>query len=123
MQVFCIAEEDTEAGELKTDVKKFLYDLRMEAEVIVLSMKAWQAHQEDSEASGENGRIDALEAFSKARKRIAQREGTAAVKSWNVTSKEAEADSRMLDEQQVSHRFIFATIFKCPCFKFYLIFI
>jgi hypothetical protein len=104
VQVFCIAEEDTEAGELKTDVKKFLYDLRMGAEVIVLSMKAWQAHQEDSEATGEKGRVDALEAFSKARKRITQREAAVAKSRKKVTSKQAEAESRTLDEQQVSLR-------------------
>ncbi|CAD6258201.1 unnamed protein product [Miscanthus lutarioriparius] len=32
IQVFCIAEEGTEAEELKADVKKYLYDLRMQAE-------------------------------------------------------------------------------------------
>ncbi|KAJ0984600.1 hypothetical protein J5N97_002956 [Dioscorea zingiberensis] len=40
IQVFCIAEEDTEAEELKADVKKFLYNLRMQAEVIVITMKS-----------------------------------------------------------------------------------
>lgn len=107
VQVFCIAEEDAEAGELKTDVKKFLYDLRMAAEVIVLSMKAWQAHQEDNEATGENGRIDALEVFSKARKRIAQRETAVAKKSRKISSNEAEAEPRILDEQQVNPGSIF----------------
>lgn len=69
IQVFCIAEEDTEAEELKKDVKKFLYDLRMQAEVIVITMKSWEAHKEDQGL--ETGREDAMEAFSKARKRIA----------------------------------------------------
>ncbi|KAG9157820.1 hypothetical protein Leryth_000004 [Lithospermum erythrorhizon] len=36
IQVFCIAEEDADAAGLKADVKKFLYDLRMQAEVIVI---------------------------------------------------------------------------------------
>ncbi|KAG0589960.1 hypothetical protein KC19_1G060000 [Ceratodon purpureus] len=102
IRVFCIAEEDAEAGELKTDVKKFLYDLRMEAEVIVLSMKAWQAHQEESEAKGETGRIHALEAFAKARKSIAQREAAVTKKSRKDTSKQAEAEPRMLDEHEVN---------------------
>lgn len=107
MQVFCIAEEDAEAGELKTDVKKFLYDLRMEAEVIVLSMSAWKAHQEANEAAGEKGRIDALEAFSKARKRIAQRESGVVKRSRKVGSKpQAEAEPVALDEHQVSLRSI-----------------
>ncbi|KAL6850373.1 hypothetical protein ACP4OV_021000 [Aristida adscensionis] len=43
IQVFCIAEEDNEAGELKADVKKFLYDLRLQAEVIVVTMKSMEA--------------------------------------------------------------------------------
>jgi len=103
VQVFCLAEEDAEAGELKTDVKKFLYDLRMGAEVIVLSMNAWRAHQEN-EAVGEKGRIDALEAFSKARKRIAQRE---VKKGRKVISEQAETEPQMVsDEQQVSCRLI-----------------
>ncbi|PUZ57054.1 hypothetical protein GQ55_5G397100 [Panicum hallii var. hallii] len=46
IQVFCIAEEDTEAEELKADVKKFLYDLRMQAEVIVVTMKSMEARTE-----------------------------------------------------------------------------
>ncbi|KAK8502015.1 hypothetical protein V6N12_048129 [Hibiscus sabdariffa] len=32
IQVFCIPEEDSDAEGLKADVKKFLYDLRMQAE-------------------------------------------------------------------------------------------
>lgn len=91
VQVFCLAEEDAEAGELKTDVKKFLYDLRMGAEVIVLSMNAWRTHQEENEA--ENGRVHALEAFSKARKRITQRS----------SSRTESEPQKVLDEQQVSH--------------------
>lgn len=63
IQVFCIAEEDSDAEELKTDVKKFLYDLRMQAEVIVISMKSWdpQAEQQQDES---------VEAFEAARERI-----------------------------------------------------
>ena len=40
IQVFYIAEGDTSAEELKTDVRKFLYNLRMQAEVIVVTMKS-----------------------------------------------------------------------------------
>ncbi|KAM7270327.1 hypothetical protein ACFE04_029541 [Oxalis oulophora] len=43
IQVFCIAEEDSDSEALKTDVKKFLYDLRMQAEVIVITMKSERA--------------------------------------------------------------------------------
>ncbi|CAA0827572.1 Cation-chloride cotransporter 1 [Striga hermonthica] len=63
IQVFCIAEEDSDAEELKADVKKFLYDLRMQAEVIVISMKSWDARAEQQDESS-------VEAFSGARERI-----------------------------------------------------
>ncbi|KAM7259626.1 hypothetical protein ACFE04_015367 [Oxalis oulophora] len=43
IQVFCIAEEDSDSEALKADVKKFLYDLRMQAEVIVITMKSWDS--------------------------------------------------------------------------------
>ncbi|WMV15563.1 hypothetical protein MTR67_008948 [Solanum verrucosum] len=61
IQVFCIAEEDSDAEGLKADVKKFLYDLRMQAEVIVISMKSWEAEGEQQES---------VEAFSAARQRV-----------------------------------------------------
>ncbi|XP_047311782.1 cation-chloride cotransporter 1-like [Impatiens glandulifera] len=63
IQVFCIAEEDSDAEGLKADVKKFLYDLRLQAEVIVISMKSWNVQVE-----GEN---DSVEAFTAAQQRIA----------------------------------------------------
>lgn len=69
-QVFCIAEEETEAEELKADVKKFLYDLRMQAEVIVVTMKSWEDNHEDTNVVQRDG---AMDAFSKARKRISVR--------------------------------------------------
>ncbi|CAN1249270.1 Cation-chloride cotransporter 1 [Linum perenne] len=65
IQVFCIAEEDSDAEELKADVKKFLYDLRMQAEVIVISMKSWHSNAEGAQPD------ESLEAFNAARKRIA----------------------------------------------------
>ncbi|KAK4778969.1 hypothetical protein SAY86_006497 [Trapa natans] len=66
IQVFCIAEEDSDAEELKADVKKFLYDLRMQAEVIVISMKSW-----DINMNVEGGQQDeSLEAFTAAQRRI-----------------------------------------------------
>jgi solute carrier family 12 (potassium/chloride transporter), member 4/6 len=61
IQVFCIAEEDTEAEELKSDVKKFFYDLRMlrmQAEVFVVTMSASQ------------GQDDSVEALSATQRRI-----------------------------------------------------
>ncbi|KAK1378378.1 Cation-chloride cotransporter 1 [Heracleum sosnowskyi] len=66
IQVFCIAEEDADAGVLKADVKKFLYDLRMQADVIVISMKSW-----DSRADGETKQEESVEAFTAAQRRIA----------------------------------------------------
>ena len=83
IQVFCIAEEDTDAEELKTDVKKFLYDLRMHAEVIVVTMKSWESHVESSSSGAQPD--DSQEAYTSAQRRIstylsemketAQREG------------------------------------------------
>ncbi|KAK8976449.1 hypothetical protein V6N11_013863 [Hibiscus sabdariffa] len=46
IQVFCIPEEDSDAEGLKADVKKFLYDLRMQAEVIVITIKQQQRKKE-----------------------------------------------------------------------------
>ncbi|XP_074573484.1 cation-chloride cotransporter 1-like isoform X1 [Curcuma longa] len=66
IQLFCIAEEDTEAEELKADVKKFLYDLRLQAEVIVITMKSWEAQIE-----GGVQQDDSMEAFTSAQRRIA----------------------------------------------------
>uniref|UniRef100_A0A0E0ATY3 Cation chloride cotransporter n=1 Tax=Oryza glumipatula TaxID=40148 RepID=A0A0E0ATY3_9ORYZ len=83
IQVFCIAEEDTDAEELKADVKKFLYDLRMHAEVIVVTMKSWEPHMESSSSGAPQD--DSQEAYTSAQRRIstylsemketAQREG------------------------------------------------
>ncbi|KAL8255158.1 hypothetical protein R6Q59_033379 [Mikania micrantha] len=68
IQVFCIAEEDSDAEELKADVRKFLYDLRMQAEVIVISMKTWD--HTGGDGGGSNTQDDSVEAFSAAQKRI-----------------------------------------------------
>ncbi|VAI74888.1 unnamed protein product [Triticum turgidum subsp. durum] len=68
IQVFCIAEEDTDAEELKTDVKKFLYDLRMHAEVIVVTMKSWESHVESSSSGAQPD--DSQEAYASAQRRI-----------------------------------------------------
>lgn len=101
IQVFCIAEEDTSAEELKMDVRKFLYDLRMQAEVIVVTMKSWEAHQEDQEANA--GREDAMEAFSKARKRIALE--AAELKN----SSRIRHEGSVFNEQQVN-KFLYTTL-------------
>eukprot|EP00249_Psilotum_nudum_P010981 c22889_g1_i1 orf=423-3326(-) len=102
IQVFCISEEDTEAEELKADIRKFLYDLRMQADVIVVTMKSWEAHQEDQEA--EAGREDAMEAFSKARKRIALQ----AAELKRSERREQVRDVVVLNEQQVD-KFLYTT--------------
>ncbi|XP_019169589.1 PREDICTED: cation-chloride cotransporter 1-like isoform X1 [Ipomoea nil] len=101
IQVFCIAEEDSNAEELKADVKKFLYDLRMQAEVIVISMKSWEIHGEQQEST---------EAFSGAQQRIAnyladmkekaEREGTPLM---------ADGKRVIVNEQQVE-KFLYTTL-------------
>ncbi|XP_022748731.1 cation-chloride cotransporter 1 isoform X3 [Durio zibethinus] len=66
IQVFCIAEEDSDAEGLKVDVKKFLYDLRMQAEVIVITIKSW-----DVQTEGGSQQDESLEAFTAAQQRVA----------------------------------------------------
>ena len=105
IQVFCIAEEDVEAEELKADVKKFLYDLRLQAEVIVVTMKSWEAHVE-----GGPQQDDSLEAFTGAQRRIAayllemketaEREGKPLM---------ADGKPVMINEQQVD-KFLYTTL-------------
>jgi solute carrier family 12 (potassium/chloride transporter), member 4/6 len=68
IQVFCISEEDTDAEELKADVKKFLYDLRMQAEVIVVTMKSWESHMESSSNGAQQD--NSHEAYTSAQQRI-----------------------------------------------------
>ncbi|KAJ8425234.1 hypothetical protein Cgig2_000531 [Carnegiea gigantea] len=65
IQVFCIAEKDSDVEGLKADVKKFLYDLRMHAEVIVITIKTW-----DSQGMIESHTNESMEAFNEARRRI-----------------------------------------------------
>jgi potassium/chloride transporter 4/5/6 len=101
IQVFCIADEDAEADELKTDVRKFLYDLRMEAEVIIVTMKSWDVHRENRQASSEmTGREDAMETFSKARKRIMQH--AAGIRKTASSSNQSETEESVFDDQQVN---------------------
>ncbi|KAF8413519.1 hypothetical protein HHK36_001509 [Tetracentron sinense] len=105
IQVFCISEEDMEAEELKADVKKFLYDLRMQAEVIVITMKSWEAH-----VDGGSQQDDSVEAFTGAQRRIstyleemkekAQREGTPLM---------ADGKPVVVNEQQIE-KFLFTTL-------------
>ncbi|RCV23672.1 hypothetical protein SETIT_5G025700v2 [Setaria italica] len=81
IQVFCIAEEDTEAEELKADVKKFLYDLRMQAEVIVVTMKSMEARTELSSGAKKDPEEEhasaqhRIRAYLSEMKETAQREG------------------------------------------------
>lgn len=65
IQVFCIAEEDADAEVLKADVKKFLYDLRMQAEVFVITLK-WDAQMD----GGGSQQDESYDAFTKAQQRI-----------------------------------------------------
>ncbi|XP_010275768.1 PREDICTED: cation-chloride cotransporter 1-like isoform X1 [Nelumbo nucifera] len=105
IQVFCIAEEDADAEELKADVKKFLYDLRMQAEVIVITMKSWEVHVEGGAQQDES-----MEAFTAAQRRIstyleeiketARREGTPLM---------ADGKPVVVNEQQVE-KFLYTTL-------------
>ncbi|KAI8000284.1 Cation-chloride cotransporter 1 [Camellia lanceoleosa] len=105
IQVFCIAEEDSDAEGLKADVKKFLYDLRMQAEVIVVTMKSW-----DVQVEGGSQQDESVEAFTSAQKRIAsyltdmkenaQREGTPLM---------ADGKPVFVNEQQVE-KFLYTTL-------------
>lgn len=66
--MFCISEDDSGAEELKLDVRKFLYDLRMQADVIVVTMKAWEDVMADEEGpDAELERQGAMEAFTRVR--------------------------------------------------------
>ncbi|KAJ0989759.1 hypothetical protein J5N97_008115 [Dioscorea zingiberensis] len=105
IQVFCIAEEDTEAEELKADVKKFLYDLRMQAEVIVITMKSWEVHMEGGPQQDES-----LEAFTSAQRRIA-----AYLEEMKETARKegkplmADGKQVVVNEQQVD-KFLYTTL-------------
>ncbi|KAJ8758590.1 hypothetical protein K2173_000311 [Erythroxylum novogranatense] len=106
IQVFCIAEEDSDAEALKADVKKFLYDLRMQAEVIVISMKSW-----DVQVEGASQQEESLEAFTAAQQRIsnyiAQMKERAQVDETTMLM----ADGKPVDlnEQQVE-KFLYTTL-------------
>nr|GEW81098.1 cation-chloride cotransporter 1 isoform X1 [Tanacetum cinerariifolium] len=105
IRVFCAAEEDSDAEELKTDVKKFLYDLRMQAEVIVISMKTW-----DHKDSASSPQDESVEAFAAAQGRIknyltemqtkAEKEGKPMI---------ADGKKVVVNEQQVD-KFLYTTL-------------
>ncbi|XP_021724499.1 cation-chloride cotransporter 1-like isoform X1 [Chenopodium quinoa] len=105
IQVFCIAEEETDAEGLKGDVKKFLYDLRMQAEVIVITIKTW-----DVQVDGGSAQDESIEAFTAAQRRVAdymskmketaEREGTPLM---------ADGKPVVVNEQQVE-KFLYTTL-------------
>lgn len=102
IQVFCIAEEDSDAETLKADVKKFLYDLRMQAEVIVVSMKSWdpQAEQLDESYEAFTGAQGRIADYMTTIKEKAEREGTAPV---------VDGKPVVVNEQQVE-KFLYTTL-------------
>ncbi|KAK4709854.1 hypothetical protein R3W88_004367 [Solanum pinnatisectum] len=101
IQVFCIAEEDSDAEGLKADVKKFLYDLRMQAEVIVISMKSWEGQGEQQES---------IEAFSAAQGRIASYLGEMKeTAERDKTPLMADGKPVAVNEQQVE-KFLYTTL-------------
>ena len=44
ISVFCIGEDEIDSAELKKDIEHFLYDLRMKASVVVLSIRYVNEH-------------------------------------------------------------------------------
>lgn len=106
IQVFCIAEEDADAEGLKADVKKFLYDLRMQAEVFVITMK-WDAQMD---GGGSPAQDESMDAFTSAQQRIdnyltqmkatAEREGTPLM---------ADGKPVVVNEKQVE-KFLYTTL-------------
>ncbi|KAK1552204.1 hypothetical protein Q3G72_012305 [Acer saccharum] len=105
IQVFCIAEEDSDAEGLKADVKKFLYDLRMQAEVIVITMRSW-----DVRSDGGPQQDESLEAFNAAQLRIAnymaEMKASAAKEGTQMM---ADGKPVVVDEQQVD-KFLYTTL-------------
>ncbi|KAL8108460.1 cation-chloride cotransporter 1-like [Apium graveolens] len=105
IRVFCIAEEDSDAEELKADVKKFLYDLRMQAEVIVISMKSW-----DTKADAEAKQDESVEAFAAAQRRNASYLKDMKDKAEkNGTELMADGKPVVVHEQQVE-KFLYTTL-------------
>ncbi|VFQ83306.1 unnamed protein product [Cuscuta campestris] len=107
IQVFCIAEEDSDAEELKADVRKFLYDLRMQAEVIVISMKSWEAPQGEDQQ-------DSVEAFAGAQQRIAKylaemKEGAERQQGHGTPLLMADGKNVVVNEHQVE-KFLYTTL-------------
>ncbi|KAM3284633.1 Cation-chloride cotransporter 1 [Capsicum baccatum] len=101
IQLFCIAEEDSDAEGLKADVKKFLYDLRMQAEVIVISMKSWEAEGEQQES---------VETFSAAQRRVVScLEEMKEQAQRNRTPLMADGKPVFVEEQQVD-KFLYTTL-------------
>lgn len=106
IQVFCIAEDDADAEGLKADVKKFLYDLRMQAEVFVITMK-WDAQMD---GGGSPAQDESMDAFTSAQQRIddyltqmkatAKREGTPLM---------ADGKPVVVNEKQVE-KFLYTTL-------------
>ncbi|KAG5515918.1 hypothetical protein RHGRI_036829 [Rhododendron griersonianum] len=105
IQVFCIAEEDSDAEELKADVKKFLYDLRMQAEVFVVSMKTWDIHVEGGPQHDES-----VEAFTGAQRRISSYLlGMKEKADREKTPLMADGKTVVVNEQQVE-KFLYTTL-------------
>ncbi|KAI3898168.1 hypothetical protein MKW92_038364 [Papaver armeniacum] len=92
--------------ELKADVKKFLYDLRMQAEVIVITMKSWEVQVE----GGPPQQDDSLEAFTSAQRRIATYLGEMKERARNEgTPLMADGKRVIVNEQQIE-KFLYTTL-------------
>lgn len=106
IQVFCIADEDADAEQLKADVKKFLYDLRMQADVIVVTMKSWEV----THVEGGPPQDESLEAFTSAQRRITgYLQGMKSKSETEGTSVMADGKPVVVNEQQVD-KFLYTTL-------------
>ncbi|CAL0304875.1 unnamed protein product [Lupinus luteus] len=104
IQVFCIADDDADAEVLKTDVRKFLYDLRMHAEVFVITMK-W-----DAQTDGGSPQDEALDALASAQQRIDDYlTGMKAAAERDATPLMADGKTVVVNEKQVE-KFLYTTL-------------
>ncbi|KAL1364050.1 hypothetical protein HN51_012219 [Arachis hypogaea] len=102
IQVFCIAEEDADAEVLKADVRKFLYDLRMQAEVFVIPISSQEngGSPQDESHDAFKGAQQRIDDYLNKMKAAAKKDGTPLM---------ADGKRAVVNEQQVE-KFLFTTL-------------
>nr|XP_025644689.1 cation-chloride cotransporter 1 isoform X3 [Arachis hypogaea] len=102
IQVFCIAEEDADAEVLKADVRKFLYDLRMQAEVFVIPISSQEngGSPQDESQDAFKGAQQRIDDYLNKMKAAAKKDGTPLM---------ADGKRAVVNEQQVE-KFLFTTL-------------